>query len=112
MVETVRADILPPWLATLQIVDFRAADGTAAFALAGAINQLPKAPDLPDPLPDPPPVPLSYPGELAERVREPSLSLANQVAFVGKWNLGCSKPGERAPILGLTGEGNDRGDVS
>lgn len=111
MVETVGADVLPPWLATLQIVDFRAADGAAAFSLAGAINQLPNAPDLPDPLPDPPPVPLSYLGELAERIRHPNLSLDEQLAIVGKLKMGLSKPGERDAILGLITEFNDRDDL-
>jgi TIR domain-containing protein len=111
MVDTVRVDMLPPWLAALQIVDFRTPDGTAAFALARAIRQLPATGELPDPLPDPPAVPISYIGELLEWIRQPQLSLNDQLAIVGKLKLALSRPSERDAIGELIRVFNDREDL-
>src|SRR5262245_59070009 len=54
--------LLPPALSQIQLVDYRGDDRTAAFRLARAVSQARPAAPLPDPLPDPPAVPLSYLG--------------------------------------------------
>jgi TIR domain/Domain of unknown function (DUF4190) len=53
---------LPSRFSTLQIVDYSdaAQRDRAALMVAGGLTALPPAPDLPDPLPDPPATPLSY----------------------------------------------------
>jgi hypothetical protein len=60
--------LLPPQLASLQIIDYRASDRTPVLQLARALGALPAAPPLPDPLPAPPAAPLSYLGTLTERI--------------------------------------------
>lgn len=61
---------LPPRLSMLQIVDY--SDGAqserSALALAGALATVPAAPPLPESMPEPPAVPLSYLNDLAEVV--------------------------------------------
>lgn len=60
--------LLPPQLASLQIVDHRASDRESVLQLARALGNLPAPPPLPEPLPAPPPAPLSYLGTLTERI--------------------------------------------
>ena len=64
----VSAHLLPPQLASLQIVDHRASDRKSVLQLARALGNLPAPPPLPDPLPAPPSAPLSYLGTLTERI--------------------------------------------
>ncbi len=52
--------LMPPDLAELQRVDYTAPDKSAFASLNRALVAVPAAPALPDPLPDPPPVPASY----------------------------------------------------
>jgi hypothetical protein len=75
--------LLPPALSQIQLVDYRGEDRTAAFRLARAVSQVPPAGPLPDPLPDPPAVPLSYLGTLAAQVDGTStLSYEHQSALL------------------------------
>ena len=55
--EPVPDGLLPPVLSETQRVDVRAGDAAAAIALGRALMQVPPAPPLPDPLPEPPAVP-------------------------------------------------------
>lgn len=64
-------DALPRALSMRQIIDYSASSREAAFALAGALANLPDAPPPPDPLPEAPPAPLSYLSDLIERVAQP-----------------------------------------
>ncbi len=65
--------LLPDNVAKLHHVDYVNADPTAVKALVKAISELPKAPDLPNPLPGEPDVPMSYLGRLRERIEKPEL---------------------------------------
>lgn len=60
--------LLPPQLASLQIIDHRASDRKSVLQLARALGNLPATPPLPNPLPAPPQAPLSYLGTLTERI--------------------------------------------
>jgi hypothetical protein len=81
--DKVRPEALPHRLAELQWVDFRRQDKQAFKKLQQTIRGLPKAPPLPDPLPDKPPVPMSYLGTLRERIETDSpLELNDQVQLV------------------------------
>lgn len=66
--EGVSINLLPSALSQIQIVDYRNPDRQAVFCLARAIDSVPTAPPLPDPLPPPPDVPISYLGSLAQKV--------------------------------------------
>lgn len=73
LVAPLLTELLPADLAPLQLIDYTTASPANAFQLAGALASLPSAPPLPDPLPPPPAVPVSYMSGLAERcARRPS----------------------------------------
>jgi hypothetical protein len=64
-------DALPRALLTRQIIYYSKSARDAAFALAGALGNLPTAAPLPKPLPEPPPAPLSYLFDLVDPVAQP-----------------------------------------
>ena len=70
--EGVSTNRLPPQLAQLKFVDYRAQDLKAGLRLARAFNKVPPPGPLPDPLPQPPDVPMSYLGSLAEKIETAS----------------------------------------
>lgn len=79
----VSANLLPPALSQIQFVDYRRPDRQAALRLARAFATVPPAKPLPDPLPIPPEVPISYLGTLTELVETSSvLSYQQQSALV------------------------------
>jgi sugar lactone lactonase YvrE len=65
---------LSPRLARLQVIDYfdPAQQERNALTLAGALAALPPAPSLPEPMPEPPAVPLSYLSNLADLVSGPN----------------------------------------
>jgi hypothetical protein len=100
-VRPVRSDLLPPDLAKLQMVDYSDPGPAAAFELADVLAHLVPVRRLPDPLPEPPPVPMSYLGDLAARVHAPALSLDEQLALVARLRTATGKAGERQPATEL-----------
>jgi hypothetical protein len=64
-------EALPRHFSVRQIVDYSEPGQEAAFALAGALANLPPAPALPEPLPEPPAAPLSYLTDLVDQVSQP-----------------------------------------
>jgi len=100
-VRPVRPELMAPDLASLQMVDYSDPDVSAAFELADALAHLPPSPELPDPLPEPPPVPLSYLSDLTARVRAPSLTLDEQLALVARLRAALGKSTEHQPALEL-----------
>ncbi|MCX7111261.1 MAG: hypothetical protein NTX45_14265 [Proteobacteria bacterium] len=71
--DDVSTNLLPPELSKIQFVDYRQQDRKATFRLAKSIAIVPPTPDLPDPLPCPPEVPISYLGGLTALVETASL---------------------------------------
>jgi len=80
--EGVSTNLLPPALSEIEFVDYRAQDREAVFRLARAMNNLPPAAALPDPLPAPPDAPISYLGSLGEKVDVATLNYEEQSALV------------------------------
>lgn len=66
--EGVNVNLLSHPLAEIQVTDCRSGDKQAVFALMKSIFATNDAPALPDPLPEPPTVPLSYMSNLSERI--------------------------------------------
>jgi len=64
----INLNLLSAPLHEIQVADYRARDKGAAFALLKALNATPACQPLPDPLPPPPAVPVSYLGTLKERI--------------------------------------------
>ena len=64
----INLNLLSAPLHEIQVTDYRARDKGAAFSLLKALNSASACPPLPDPLPAPPAVPISYLGTLKERI--------------------------------------------
>ena len=64
----INLNLLSAPLHEIQVTDYRSRDKGAAFALLKALNATPACQPLPDPLPPPPAVPVSYLGTLKERI--------------------------------------------
>lgn len=67
----INLNLLTHPLNQIQVTDYRLRDKGATLSLFKAINTSPAAPPLPDPLPEQPPVPLSYVVTLQERIDSP-----------------------------------------
>jgi hypothetical protein len=81
--EGVSTALLPEALSQIHFVDYRNPnDKSAALEVGRALNAAAVLAALPDPLPAPPAVPVSYLGALATRVVAPSLSYEEQTALV------------------------------
>ncbi|MER7072503.1 toll/interleukin-1 receptor domain-containing protein [Terrabacter sp. NPDC000476] len=109
--ETLNADLLPANLGRLQIVDYTPTNPQAPFDLMAALENLPAAPPLPDPLPEPPAVPISYLSSLGELVREPSLTIEQQYAVIQKLRAGLYRPRDREGVIGLMQGMREREDL-
>ena len=66
--EGVPTNLLPPALSQIQYVDYRKQDRKTAFSLARALATIPTSVLLHDPLPAAPEAPISYLGNLTERL--------------------------------------------
>ena len=66
--ESISPNLLPPVLSKVQFVDYSRHDRKAAFRLARALSKVDHPTPLPDAMPTPPEAPISYLGQLSERV--------------------------------------------
>ncbi len=79
----INLNLLPAPINEIQVTDYRRCDKDAAFALVRSINMAPNAPPLPDPLPAPPRVPVSYLSTLKERIDSATpLSAQDQIGLI------------------------------
>jgi TIR domain len=111
MVETVPSDLLPPDLAVVQVVDYATPGEEAAFRMFAALSVLPPAAPLPEPLPEPPRVPISYLSDISRRVHGPSLTLDEQLALVARLKLALQRSEDRQATLGLLAKLRQRDDL-
>ena len=72
----------PRVIADAQVVDYVGRTPDGVLALRDALDAAPSAPALPDPLPEPPAVPISYFGHYREQVSADSLSFAEQQSLL------------------------------
>ena len=101
LVAPLLTDLLPPDLAPVQLVDLTNIGPLTGFQLAGALAALPPVSSLPDPLPPPPSVPVSYLSGVADRVRAPAMSLEEQLALVAVLRVALDRPREREAAVEL-----------
>jgi hypothetical protein len=81
----VSMNLLPPVLSKIQHLDYRIQDKKTAFTLVKTFQKIPPSKDLPDPLPAPPEVPVSYLGNLNAQIETAStLNFQEQTALVFK----------------------------
>jgi len=91
--EKVSVNLLPPALSKIQFVDYRKRDRDALFHLAKAFTTVPSSQPLPDPLPLPPKVPVSYLGSLSKQIESTSkLSYEEQSALLVDLKRGLYDP--------------------
>jgi hypothetical protein len=110
--EALPASILPSDLAVLQAVDYLdESPERRAFRLAGALQGLPATPPLPEQLPAPPPVPLSYLVELSDQLRTPSLTLDEQMQIVSRLRKAVADPDDHVAALELLRQLKARSDL-
>ncbi len=73
----------PRYLSNVQYVDYsNSNDKNAVLALIKAIKNLATTPALPEPLPDPPPIPISYLDTLKEKVDAHLLDKKDQIELI------------------------------
>jgi TIR domain len=111
LMEPIHTDLLPPDLAVVQYVDYTTPGERAAFQIAGNLAALPPAPPLPDPMPEAPPVPISYLSELGQRVTAPTLSLDEQLALVSRLRMALQRSNERDAAIDLLIKLQQRDDL-
>jgi len=81
--EGVNVNLLPKALSQIQYTDCRSGDKESIFALLKSIMSTPQSPPLPDPLPAAPAVPISYLGNLNDRIESPEpLSSQDQITLL------------------------------
>lgn len=85
----INLNLLPAPLNEIQVTDYRGRDKGAAFALIRCIHTASPNPPLPEPLPTPPRVPISYLSNLTERIdsSEP-LSSQDQITILFELEAG------------------------
>lgn len=82
-IDSTAPGVAPPFLASLEWIDYSDDNRAAVIRLMRAVNALPPAPELPDTLPEPPAVPLSYTTNLAALVHQAEdLSLNEQHSLI------------------------------
>ena len=74
----INMNLLTPPLNEIQVTDYRRRDKGATLSLFKSINAARPAPPLPDPLPEAPPVPVSYLCTLKERIDTPEPLSSNE----------------------------------
>ena len=83
---------LPAQLSQIQFVDYRLQDRTSVLGLARAFISVQETGPLPDVLPEPPEIPLTYVATLASRVNADELSLDEQNSLVIDLKQGLRDP--------------------
>jgi hypothetical protein len=103
---------LPPALSQVQLVDGREPTVQAIKALVRALQSLPPAVPLPDPLPPPPEVPLSYLTNLSQQLDSPAtLSVEEQSRLFLDLKTGLRDPATAQDARDLLGRLRVRRDL-
>jgi len=105
--------IVPRYLSNIQGIDYsNSSDKSAVFALLKAINNLPASPKLPEPLPEPPPVPISYLDNIKDKIDSPDLDRRDQLALVNELKNKLTDPeNKKEDIYGLLKRLKKRDDL-
>lgn len=81
--KSVSIALMPRYLSKVQFVDYtEAGHKNTVFALIKSLNALPASSPLPDPLPEAPPIPISYLDELKDRIEAPNLDKNEQLSLL------------------------------
>ena len=109
--DKVKVNLLPHPLSDIQVTDYQHQDKKTAFALIKAISGLPASAPLPVPLPEQPPVPVSYLSTLKEQIEaNESLGYKEQISLVFQLKASLSEgrsPDEIQALLLCLKQRND-----
>jgi hypothetical protein len=87
----INLNLLSAPLNEIQVTDYRKRDKGATLALFKSINTTPPGPALPDPLPAPPPVPISYYSNLKDQIESPEpLTSQQQITLIFELEQGVN----------------------
>lgn len=112
LVSEVSINLLPPALNKIQYVDYRKSEREAVLDFVKALNSLPPAQEMPDPLPAPPEVPISYLGNLkAEIEADKNLSFEEQSALLFKLKERLKHKNEEKDVHELLRRLKDRDEL-
>ncbi|MCC6615390.1 MAG: toll/interleukin-1 receptor domain-containing protein [Anaerolineae bacterium] len=85
--QSIQMTMLPVLLQERQVVNYSAFDKAALLALNAAIARDNESPALPEPLPDPPPVPISPIARLRDQISAPTISAETQTYVLHQLKL-------------------------
>ena len=95
--------MVPRYLSNMQYIDYsNSNEKSSVFALVKAISNVPASPALPEPLPEPPAVPISYLDTLKEKIDSRNLDRRDQIALVRDLRSKLDDPQvKKEDIIGL-----------
>ncbi|WP_164520435.1 TIR domain-containing protein [Specibacter cremeus] len=112
VVAAVRSDLLPPDIATLQLIDYTRHTPLTGVQFANALSSVRTGVPLPEPLPEPPAVPVSYLGEVSNVVLlKRTLSADEQFSIAAKLAASLARPREHDAAAELLRRLEDRPDL-
>ncbi len=112
MLGRVSPQLTPPVIANVQILDYLERTPDAAISLVTALATARPSLPLPDPLPIPPVVPMSYMNTYRERLDELSLSLQQQSLLLSELRSHLSDDDDRETAAELIHRLRRRGDIT
>ena len=112
LADGVSVGLLPEALSKIQFVDYRLQDSQAVISLVRALQNLPPSQPLPDPLPEPPEVPLSYLGALKAQIEtRNTLTFEEQTGLVVTLKGQLREPEQAEDVRGLLRSLRQRNDL-
>ncbi len=112
VVDGVSINLLPANLSIIQHVDYRQQDKQAVIAVNKSINNLSASMSLPNPLPEPPGVPISYLGNLKVQIETTeALNFEKQAALILKFEESLRKDNDVEDLCELLNQFQERDDL-
>jgi TIR domain len=112
MVRDAPVQLAPPRIANTQIVDYRNPTAEGAMSLRNALEEMPRPPSLPDPLPDEPPVPMSYLDQYRALIDGEDLDYTQQTVLLARLRPRLSDEDDRPVVIDLLRKLEQRPDAA
>ena len=112
MVAHVPPQMCPPAIANAQIIDYVERTPNAAIGLVTALSSAPPPGPLSDPLPTPPPVPMSYMNKFNDLLAEHSLTLQQQSQLLSELRAHLNDEDDRDTAIRYIRRLRSRGDIT